>query len=166
MIDPNKDFHLSPHFTFFEMTKTEHRDLLELNRKEAVNYLDNLKFLCNEVLEPLRSFIGKPLFITSGFRCHLLNTRIGGSPHSYHIKGLAADFVLPHTTKEELFEVFNEIALRKPVLFDQLIFEKATWIHIGVRTDLEGRNRFQALTYNGHSYDLYTPKPDVEVANV
>ena len=160
-----KDFHLSPHFTFYEMTNTQHRDLLELNRREALNYLDNLKFLCNEVLEPLRSFLGSPLLITSGFRCQLLNSRIKGSPRSYHMKGLAADFILPHSTREKLFKAYEEIALRKPVLFDQLIFEMGSWIHIGVKTELEGPNRFQTLVYNGHTYEPFTTT-EPEVANV
>jgi hypothetical protein len=161
-----KDFHITPHFTFYEMTNTQQRDLLHKNREEALKYIENLKFLCENVLEPLREFLNSPIIITSGFRCPELNNRIGGSSRSYHMKGLAADFILPHTTREELFEVFNRIAFEKPVSFDQLIFEMGSWIHISTREPLNLSNRYQALTYNGSSYAIYTPKPITEVANV
>ncbi|QDP67542.1 MAG: putative peptidase M15 [Prokaryotic dsDNA virus sp.] len=43
------------------------------------------------VLQSLREHFDKPVKITSGNRCTLHNASIGGSLHSYHIRGRAAD---------------------------------------------------------------------------
>ena len=42
-------------------------------------------------LEALRALIDKPLSVTSGARCETHNREVGGKPHSWHLKGLAAD---------------------------------------------------------------------------
>ena len=44
-------------------------------------------------LEELREWLGRPVYITSGFRCVDHNRAVGGSPRSYHIKGRAVDIV-------------------------------------------------------------------------
>ncbi len=42
-------------------------------------------------LQALRSFVGKPLYINSGFRSLAHNIEVGGEKGSYHLKGMAAD---------------------------------------------------------------------------
>lgn len=59
--------------------------------KEAL--LINLKRLADR-LEVVRGLVGKPLVVTSGYRCPAVNTQVGGAPNSYHIKGMAADLQL------------------------------------------------------------------------
>ena len=44
-----------------------------------------------KVLEGLRKYFGKPVYITSGCRCLRYNTRIGGASKSLHMWGQAAD---------------------------------------------------------------------------
>jgi len=44
-------------------------------------------------LDELREWLGRPVWITSGFRCAEHNRQVGGSPRSYHLKGQAADIV-------------------------------------------------------------------------
>lgn len=43
------------------------------------------------LLDELRSLLGRPLIITSGYRTATLNSDIGGSPQSKHLEGIAAD---------------------------------------------------------------------------
>jgi len=45
-------------------------------------------------LEKIRALLGKPLVITSGYRCPTINQQVGGAPNSYHVKGMAADLQL------------------------------------------------------------------------
>lgn len=45
-----------------------------------------------DVLELIRSIIGKPLHITSWYRPEKYNIMIGGAHSSMHVLGLAADF--------------------------------------------------------------------------
>ena len=44
-----------------------------------------------EALQALRDRIGKPLSITSGFRCNRHNKAVGGAEQSFHTLGMAAD---------------------------------------------------------------------------
>lgn len=47
-------------------------------------------------LEQLRVTYGKPLIITSGYRCPEHNKKVGGAPNSYHLYGKAADIAVPN----------------------------------------------------------------------
>jgi zinc D-Ala-D-Ala carboxypeptidase len=42
-------------------------------------------------LQELRTFYGKPMIITSGYRCLAHNQKTGGAKDSWHMKGRAAD---------------------------------------------------------------------------
>jgi len=44
-----------------------------------------------KILEELRNFLGKPVIITSAYRCIEHNRAIGGVPGSAHIRGYAVD---------------------------------------------------------------------------
>jgi uncharacterized protein YcbK (DUF882 family) len=83
--------------------------------------------------------LGKPIKISSGFRCYQLNKLIGGSSSSQHTFGEAFDLEL---TDRKLFDW-----ILKNIEFDQLIYEfgndaHANWFHISYR---KGNNRKQAL---------------------
>ena len=120
------DYVLSPHFTFGMMTNTENRKLIEQNRQEGLKYLDNLKKLCNDILEPVILLIG-PMFITSCFRCLALNSSVGGAKNSQHTVAEAADthYNIP------LNEAYNKI-MGSNIPYAQLIFEFSQWVHVSV----------------------------------
>ena len=45
-----------------------------------------------DLAEKVRSILQTPMIVTSGTRCVSHNTRVGGSPTSKHLQGLAMDF--------------------------------------------------------------------------
>jgi uncharacterized protein YcbK (DUF882 family) len=54
-----------------------------------------------EVLEWVRSlFPGSTINITSGCRCTHHNIKVGGTPYSFHVKGMAADFQVDFISPE------------------------------------------------------------------
>ena len=55
------------------------------------------------MLEELRVKLGRPVYITSGFRCPQHNKAVGGSTQSYHLKGRASDIVCSNAA--ERYEV-------------------------------------------------------------
>jgi len=129
-----KDFKITKHFSFFEMSKTSYNDFQQENRRLALSYVNSLKTLCKDILEPLRQHFGKPLIITSGFRCYALNKAIGSSSTSQHLKGQAADFYIENISDDKIIKYLVE---NLDFNFGQLILEKnhnSSWIHISLGT--------------------------------
>jgi uncharacterized protein YcbK (DUF882 family) len=56
-------------------------------------------------LEALRAAFGRPLTITSGYRCERHNAEIGGAPRSRHMIGLAADIRASPAEQETLMAI-------------------------------------------------------------
>lgn len=102
----------------------------------------NLIRLVNNVLDPAREALGKPIHVNSGYRCERLNREVGGAKNSQHVKGEAADIELGDKTVEENKRLFEWI--RDNCEFDQLINEQYySWIHVSYR---EGNNRKEVLS--------------------
>jgi hypothetical protein len=154
MITYDPRLKLSKHFSLEEMTRTDNRDLIDRNHEEAMPYYDNLVKLCATVLEPIRVLLGVPITVTSGFRCEMLNSSIGGSPTSQHRFGEAADTVY---SGHDLKEIYNAIAW-SDIPFSQAIFEFGQWIHVGmldgVKYPGKVRQRLMATRSNGNT--IYT----------
>lgn len=101
--------HASAHFTWNElMGKVPNLDVVKMP-KEAFRNLVKLASL----LEDVRRYFGKPVVITSGYRTVPMNTAAGGSKGSYHLHGLAADFVVPGLAPKFVYQSLH------PQLFTQ-----------------------------------------------
>jgi Peptidase M15 len=86
---------LSSSFTLEEMVRSETAErvpeLLTQQRNPPPDVVENLRYLCQTTLQPIRDRLSYPIGITSGYRSDDLNQRIGGSPTSQHRFGQAAD---------------------------------------------------------------------------
>ena len=69
---------LSPNFSLAEMTFSQTADRLGIANTPSSKVIDNLRRLA-EALEEVRLWLGKPVVITSGYRCAELNRQIPGS---------------------------------------------------------------------------------------
>ena len=128
------------YFTTAEFIRSKKADEHGIDNRCRMEHLKNIQALVDNVLDPVREQYGKPIQVTSGFRCPELNKLVGGVHTSDHLKGRAADIVGTPNTKEENRKLFRLI-LNAGVEFDQLIEEhNYTWIHVGYR---EGENRKQ-----------------------
>ncbi len=119
---------LSPHFSFEELTFTNRKDLLAINRLSASKRIDELALLANYILEPARIALNTPLIITSAYRCGQLNEAVGGKPKSQHLLGQAADFV---PKGMEIKAAFDILRAARYIRYGQLIYE-GKWIHISL----------------------------------
>lgn len=90
--------------------------------------VQRLEVLCVSLLEPIRHLLGVPMHINSGYRCPELNKAVGGAKDSAHMRGEAADFVPVGMSLGEAFDAIRYSAL----MFDQIIIECDTWIHIAI----------------------------------
>ena len=85
-----------------------------------------------------RDRIGKPLSITSGFRCNRHNKAVGGAEQSFHTLGMAADVSCPAgVSPEELAVIAEEI----PLFREGGIGVYASWVHLDVRQSGKARWR-------------------------
>ena len=120
---------LSDHFTLNEFTYSDTARAQGIdNSLPSDAVLMNLKALCHNVLEPLRLRYGKPIRISSGYRCPKLNKAVGGVASSQHVFGQAADLnVGSREENARLFELIQDMKLP----FDQLIDEYGmAWVHV------------------------------------
>src|SRR3569833_46377 len=86
------DHQLSPNFKLSEFLVSQTAARQGIQNVPSAAEVANLEKLCLNVLEPVRTVLGgKPIFISSGFRCPALNKAVGGAPNSDHQLGQAAD---------------------------------------------------------------------------
>lgn len=129
------DIKLSRNFSLNEMLVTS-TGIPNIPTEKEIN---NMKLLAENVLQPLRDHINRPVIVTSGFRSKAVNSAVGGSKTSGHMLGTAADITAGnrHLNKQ----IYNYI--RDNCEFRQLIDEyDYSWIHVEYR---EGDNKKQEL---------------------
>ena len=139
------------------MKLTDHFSLEEFERSSTAtaNHIDNhvpealipsLRNLCEQVLEPLRQWYGKPITISSGYRCQALNSHpnVRGAKNSHHMKGEAADLRIPFVKAPNESLIQDMPTARKWIefildetSFDHLILEHDKtghyWIHVSCK---------------------------------
>lgn len=113
-------------FTEFERSDTATRYCIDNTTPEWVK--KNIAKLVDTVLDPLREAWGKPILVTSGYRCEELNRHVGGAKNSQHLQGQAADITTGNKVDNaRLFQLAIDLNLP----FDQLIDENNfSWLHI------------------------------------
>ena len=79
---------LSKNFTLEEMCKTD----TGLDNIPETHHRLALHWLCQYVLQPIRDKFGR-IDISSGYRCLEVNSEVGGSRNSQHMRGEGADIV-------------------------------------------------------------------------
>lgn len=89
--------------------------------------------LAQQVLQPLRDSYGKPIKISSGYRCQALNKAIGGVSTSQHLKGEAVDINNGQIENKKLFLLASKMIKEGVITVGQLIDEKGyKWLHISL----------------------------------
>ena len=138
------------YFTIKELTKSATAQRKGIKNDPSIQEVANLTALIEKVLDPLREAYGKPIIVTSGYRCPKLNAIVGSTPSSQHVKGEAADIKSVQDTPEENKKLFDLIVKLK-LPFDQLINEhNYDWVHVsyGAR---HRRQKLKAVRKNGRT---------------
>lgn len=112
------------YFSYSEFFKSDAADKHQINNipdnMTLSHVLGNINALVLNVLDPLRAKIGRPIIITSGYRCKRVNELVGGSKTSQHMTGKAADIHVQGYTPQQMDMVYRTIQMYYD--FDQLIF--------------------------------------------
>ena len=93
---------LSANFNLKEMTKSDTATRLGLDNTPGEVEIENLRLLCEKVLQPVRDHFGKSVTVNSGYRSPESNAAVNGSKTSDHCKGQAADIEIPGVPNAEL----------------------------------------------------------------
>ena len=118
------------YFSYEELTKSITAKNKGIDNTPSIEIKKNLKALVDNILDPLREAYGKPITVTSGYRCPKLNTAVKGAKNSQHIKGQAADINGVKDLKDENKKLFD-LVLKLKLPFDQLIDEyDYNWVHV------------------------------------
>lgn len=128
------------HFTIEELCRSDTARSRGIDNTPTEDVKRNLTALVDNVLDPLREWYGRPIYVNSGYRCPALNKAIGGVVNSQHLTGQAADIDVNDRSENRRLMKHIEDSLD----FDQLIWENGgAWVHVSYRPD--GRNRRQVL---------------------
>jgi hypothetical protein len=131
---------ISKHINLQEAT--ESATALRLGIKNVPNELEleSMKFVAENLFEPIREWYDKPIKINSFFRCVALNKAVKGSLTSGHVLGNSID--ISGGNKVENKKIFDFIKT-SGLDYDQVINEyDYTWIHISLK---KTGNRKQVL---------------------
>lgn len=134
----------SQYFTLDELTHTDHRTIDNTPSPEMIVILQETA----KQMDRVRTLLGKPIRVNSGYRSPALNTAVGGAPTSAHMSGYAVDFVCPgFGTPLQICQAI--IASHIP--FDQLI-QEGSWVHISFDPRLRMKQMTATFTAAGTVY--------------
>jgi len=133
---------LTTHISLTEATKSNTAERLGIDNFPNSYILSKMQETATQLFEPLRIFVGEPIYISSFYRSPELNKVIGGSSRSQHCKGEAIDIDDVYSNRYTNADYFNYIKENLP--FDQLIWEfgddeNPSWVHMSYTEDLKER---------------------------
>lgn len=128
-----------------------------ISNQPTAAHLKSLEILAHNILQPIRDHFEVPIHLSSVYRSHALNVKIGGASSSQHCRGEAADIDMDNTsvTNKEIFEF-----IREKLPFDQLIWEFGNadgpdWVHVSFNPS--GKQRGEVLrAYRSGTSTKYT----------
>ena len=85
-----------------------------------------------EYVQQIRDHFGKPVTITSPYRCEVHNRRVGGATRSYHMRGQAADIVVQGVSSREVAKYAESIGILGIGLYETS--KDGYFTHIDTRT--------------------------------
>lgn len=142
---------LSENFSLQELTKSETALRFGMKNEPTEADIQNLKTLCEKVLQPIRDNFKTGVKVNSGFRHPDVNAKVGGSKSSDHCKGQAADIEIPGIPNASLAQWISD-----NLTYTQLILEFYTpgvpdsgWVHVSYDPKNLKKQNLTATSKNG-----------------
>jgi hypothetical protein len=142
---------LSENFSLQELTKSETALRFGMKNEPTEADIQNLKTLCEKVLQPIRDNFKTGVKVNSGFRHPDVNAKVGGSKSSDHCKGQAADIEIPSIPNADLAQWISD-----NLTYTQLILEFYTpgvpdsgWVHVSYDPKNLKKQNLTATSKNG-----------------
>ena len=143
---------LTENFSLNELTKSQTAERKGIDNTPSTEHQENLKSLCEMILQPIRDHFGQVVSVSSGYRSPELCVAIGSSTQSQHAKGQASDFEIFGVSNKELADWIDE-----NLDYDQLILEywkgedepNSGWVHCSFNTQGNRKQYLRAYKENG-----------------
>ena len=142
---------LTANFSLNELTKSQTAERKGIDNTPSGDHQDNLKKLCENVLQPVRDHFEQVVSVSSGYRSPELCTAIGSKTTSQHARGEAADFEIFGVSNKELAEWIHY-----NTNYDQLLLEywkesdpNSGWVHCSYSESNNRRQYLRAYKENG-----------------
>jgi hypothetical protein len=123
---------LTTNFSLHEMCKSETAMRMGFDNTPGEEETENLRLLCEKVLQPVRDHFGKGVKVNSAYRSPESNAAVKGSRTSDHCLGRAADIEIPGVANADLAQWIMD-----NLDYTQLILEFYTpgipdsgWVHV------------------------------------
>lgn len=146
--------------------KYSRRDKIQLSKNFK---LDEFKCKCGKCdpilvddqlitwLQKIRDHFGKSINVNSGYRCktHNASPKVGGSPTSHHVKGMAADIRVEGILPKEVAKYAESIGIKRIGLYDN-------FVHIGSDTEKRfwlGHEGKDVYTFGGSTKTVFVELP-------
>ena len=143
---------LTKNFSLNELTKSQTAERKGIDNTPSTEHQENLKRLCETILQRVRDHFGQVVTISSGYRSPELCVAIGSSTQSQHAKGQASDFEIFGVSNKELADWIDE-----NLDYDQLILEywkgedepNSGWVHCSFNAQGNRKQYLRAYKENG-----------------
>jgi len=142
---------LSENFSLVELTKSQTATRKGIDNTPSTEHQENLKSLCEMVLQPVRDHFSRVVSVSSGYRSEELCLAIGSKTTSQHAKGQAADFEIYGISNKELADYIHQ-----NLDYDQLILEywkeedpNSGWVHCSYKSEGNRKQYLKAYKENG-----------------
>ena len=139
---------LTKHFTLEELIYSSTAIVRRIYNTPSPEIIKNLTTLAIS-LEAIRALLGKPIKISSGYRCPALNEAVGGAATSFHTLGLACDFKVVGMTPYEVCMALKDSG----IVYDQLVCEPS-WTHFGISLSAPRKQVLTMKRINGKTVYL------------
>lgn len=105
-------------------------------------------------MQILRDYVGKPILLTSPYRCPSHNKRVGGGSRSFHMDGKACDFIIEGVNVWEIGKICEAIGFNGIGVYDD------GYVHADVRPDSaryfwHNSDDNPVTTFGGADLDIY-----------
>lgn len=146
-------YKLTKNFSWEEFYESPTAKAKHIDNTPNEDVRKNIYNLAAKILQPIREAFGKPIVISSGYRCFRLNSVVGGASNSDHLYGAAADIrTVSNSLKDnkELWDVINKLVKEGKISCRQVIWEYGTkvgplWVHVSVNHSKNTKKNNQML---------------------
>ena len=155
---------LTENFSLSEMIVSPTAKKLGLSNTPTPEHIENMRYCCEKILEPVRAHFGKSVQINSSYRSPLVNKAVGGSKTSQHVNGQAIDFEIPGIDNKVVADWIGD-----NLEFDQVILEFYTkgdknsgWVHASIKKGGGNRKMRMIASKSKAGGTVYTTVADFD----